>query len=200
MYIPPYKKKLAEQFKRARREKLGLEISTSNFDPHGNFLDQPKIENRPIGREYTRYFVTYLPTNEFFEIDRKIYKELEKDISASRLYRVSLVKWDATLPTTSQPIAGYIRKGSNHVNFYTLIKLSKELPQLFDTVIEDGTFQATAYTPGQEFKTRDGREYRGSYRFLKNGEIRTLPNLDIDPQDSNKRLYPIDKIFTEFDR
>jgi len=200
MYIPPYKKKLAEQFKRARREKEGLDPAPPTFDPHGTILGQPKIENRPVGREYTRYFVTYLPTKEFFEIDIKLYKELQKDLSASRLYIVSLVKWDTTLPKTTQLFRGYIERGSNHANFYTLMKLSKELPQLFDTVIKDGTFQTTAYTPGQEFKTRDGKEYKGSYEFFKNGEIRTLPDLDIDPQASNKRLYPIDKIFTEFDR
>ena len=187
MYIPPYKKKLAEQFKRARREKEGLDPAPPTFDPHGTILDQPKIENRPVGREYTRYFVTYLPTKEFFEIDIKLYKELQKDLSASRLYIVSLVKWDTTLPKTTQLFRGYIERGSNHANFYTLMKLSKELPQLFDTVIKDNTFQTTAYTPGQEFKTRDGKDYKGSYEFLKNGEIRTLPNLDIDPQASNIR-------------
>jgi len=200
MYIPEYKRKLAEQFNKARREREGLEPDLPNFDVHGPILVQPEIKNRPVGREYTRYFVTYLPTKEFFEIDIKLYKELQNDLSASRLYVVSLVKWDTTLPKTTQLFRGYIERGSNHANFYTLMKLSKELPQLFDTVSKDNTFQTTAYTPGQEFKTRDGKEYKGSYEFLKNGEIQTLPNLDIDPQASNKRLYPIDKIFTEFDR
>lgn len=200
MYIPEYKRKLAEQFNKARREREGLEPDLPNFDVHGPILVQPEIKDRPTGRQYTRYFVTYLPTKEFFEIDLKLYRELQRDLSALRVYKISAVRWNATLPKTTQLIKGYIERGSNHINFHTLVKLSKELPQLFDTVIEDNTFQPIAYTPGQEFKTRDGKEYKGNYEFLKNGEIRTLPDLDIDPQASNKRLYPIDKIFTEFDR
>lgn len=194
MYVPPYRQNLEKAFQRerdAKKNKRGLEEATSE---HGITLVPSEITTRRVGAVYTRYFARYLSTNELFEITLEQYDIASED----KDYKFLVLEWDASFPITSQLLRGYIKPGSNYRNYLTLLKHRVDYPELFEIVIKDNTFTSTPYTPGKEFKDRQGKVFKGSYILDKSGEIFSVP--DEDSNYERKKLYPIDKIFTEFDR
>lgn len=195
MYIPKYKRDLAVALREGRR---GEEPTFRRRSPRvGEVLipsPVPKIE----GKLHKRYFVRFTPTNEVFEIDRSDYRRVQDDRDTYRGYILTEVQWDSRSPKHTQTISEYIRFGSNYKNFLTVIKHRQDLPELFDITSKDGTFYKTGFSPGQEFKTRDGVVFSGQYEFTKDGEIYSVENSY--SSTGRRRLYPIDKIFTEFDR
>ena len=195
MYIPKYKRDLALALKEGRR---GAEPASLRRSPRVGELLIPSSVPRIEGKLHKRYFVRFTPTNEVFEITRSDYLQVEENRDTYRAYILTEVQWDSRSPKSTETIGEYIRPGSNYRNFLTIIKHRQDLPELFNLTVKDGTFINTTETPGQEFKTRDGRPFTGSYELTKDGEIYSLE--ESYSSTGRRRLYPIDKIFTEFDR
>ena len=194
MYIPPYRQTLEKAFQKEREEKKnrrGLEQAAGEHTP---FLAPAIITDRQVGSVYTRYFARYLSTNELFEITSKQYEVALEN----KDYKFLVLEWDASFPITSELLSGYIKPGSNYRKYLTLLKYRVDYPEVFEIVIKDNTFSSVDYTPGKEFKDRQGKVFKGSYILDKSGEIFSVP--DEFNNYERKKLYLIDKIFTEFDR
>lgn len=194
MYVPPYRQSLEKAFQAerdAKKNKRGLEEPTSE---HELTLVPSEITGRPEGVLYKRYFVRYISTQAVFEITPAQLEFAEQD----RDYKLLTLEWNSRRPKTTQVFGGYLQIGSNYSNYLTILKYKAEYPELYDIVVKDGTFSSVVHTSGGEFKDRQGRVFKGSYILDKSGEIFSIPD-----QESNyerKKLYLIDKIFTEFDR
>jgi len=194
MYVPPYRQSLEKAFQKERDDKKNQRGREEAISEHEPLLAPTVITNRPDGTVYTRYFARFIPTKEIFEITFGQYRTVRD----SRDYKFTTVEWDSTFPKSSQTIGGYLQLGSNYRNYLTLLKHKTHTPELFDIVVKDNTFFSIDYTTGGEFKDRQGRDYYGSYSLTKTGEIYAVP--DTAERQEQKKLYPIDKIFTEFDR
>jgi hypothetical protein len=194
MYVPPYRQSLEKAFQKERDDKKnrrGLEEATSEHEP---LLVPTVITNRPEGTTYTRYFARFISTREIFEITAGQYRVARED----KDYKFLEIEWDSTFPKLTKSIGGYLQLGSNYTNYLTILKHRVDYPEIYDIVSDDSTFFNTPYTPGGEFKDRQGKSYAGSYTLTKTAEVFSLP--DREGNQERKKLYLIDKILTEFDR
>ena len=207
MYKPPFISSTPNRFRVRPKQKINQDaplkanLYWENDDgiyDEGELLKPSVITERPKHTVYTRYFVNYLAEDRIFELDSRTYNEVERDREGYRAYKTFTIEWDGNQPLQTIMVSGYLRLGVNWKNYRTVLSKLKEYPSLFDIVVNDSTLLTTVYTPKGELKDRQGIEYRGEYELTREGDIYSIPG-DYGNQ-GRKKLYPIDKIFTEFDR
>lgn len=193
MYIPGFK---GSDFKQKLKD---VREGTPAPPPFGHYTGLPEggelvsiTPNEKIFRGvHNRYFAKSINTRELIEISPQSY-QLTKDYSEYfETYEIFTLKWNNSQPLQDDILRGYLQRGSNYTNFTALVKLLPKYPELFTLVVNDGSFAARSYTPGKGFKTVHNAEYKGDIEYTADGKIYSPTRV---------RLFPIDKVITEFDK
>ena len=164
-----------------------------------------KSELRPIKTgeklttgEFSKYFARTLATGAIFEISIKSYLDARANPVEHNAYELFELEWKAINPSTDEVFNGYIREGSNTTNYKRVVEAEKIFKGIYNYLVKDRSLKVTRlYTEGKQYKTRDGKAYLGYFHYtLDHG-----PCAGPEPvKGSVIKLYPIDKVFTKFDK
>ena len=192
MYIPKFRPDINKEL----RDKANGVLPSPVFgnypgEPEGGELTPIPADEKINKGVYTRVFAKSIVTKELIEISLKDHKLVKRYPEYFRAYEIFTLTWDRTNPVKDNVYTGYLQRGSNHINYETLVKFLPKYPELFKLVTEDGSFLKTVESKGKGFKTRENIEYRGEIIYSADGRIHSPEGV---------RLFPIGKVVTEFDK
>lgn len=148
--------------------------------------------------EFSKYFAKTLATGAIFEISIKSYLDARSSPVEYNAYELFEIDWKATNPYTDETFNGYIREGSNTVNYKKVVEAERIFKGIFDYLVKEKYLKVTRlYSEGKQYKTRDEKAYLGYLHYtLEHG-----PCVGPEPiKGSVIKLYPITKVLTKFDK
>jgi len=148
--------------------------------------------------EFSKYFARTLATGTIFEIRIKSYLTARANPVEYSAYELFEIEWKAINPSTDETFNGYIREGSNTVNYRKVVEAEKIFKGIYNYLVKDKVLKVTRlYTEGKQYKTRDEKAYLGYFHYtLEDG-----PCVGPEPiKGSVIKLYPITKVLTKFDK
>lgn len=192
MYIPKFKPDINTVLKAKQADVLPAPIYGHSIgEPEGGELHPITPDQKPNVGIYTRFFAKSIVTKELIEISVKSYELTKKYPEYFKVYEIIKFNWTKTSPIEDDIISGFLQRGSNHINYETLVKFLPKYPELFKLVTEDSSFLKTIESKGKGFKTRENIEYKGEIIYSADGSIHSPEGV---------RLFPIGKVVTEFDK
>jgi len=146
------------------------------------------------GGIYTRYFAINITSKKVDELPLLEYRRARTNTASPnyKFYSFYEITWYSSRPRQDYLEGPYLRHGSNAKN----IAAVQHIPELFDYLANTGQLivENLEALPNQ-FKTRDGRIYTGSYHIHR--EVGPLTGKR-HTADTHKRLYTLDHVFLTY--